>query len=112
LGSYIKLNPAGFTGTTSNMQILATFTTLPIGVYILTAGVYINTTPYSTNIQFGLDGTTQNGDLQNVLSVSGAVGGVVRLTSIWVQTSAVNIYFSVSGIFLFQNITASYVRIG
>jgi hypothetical protein len=111
LGSYEILTPGNVVGATINMNILGTLTSLPIGVYILFGSVYINSTPYASNIQFGLDGTTQNGNLQNVLSVYGAAGGVVRITVVWAQTSAVNVYFSAVGQFNFNNISVSYLRI-
>ena len=94
------------------MQIMATYTALPVGVYILSAGMYINSSPFATNIQFGLDGVNQNTNLQHLLSVANNNSAVVRLTTIWAQTTAVNVYFSAAGFFNFQNIAASYVRIG
>jgi len=93
------------------MQILGTFTSLPIGVYILFGNTYINSTPFNSNIQFGIDGTTQNGSLENILSVTSSTSGVVRLTVLWIQTSAVNVFFSASGIFNFQSTYVSYLRI-
>jgi len=92
------------------MQILATFTALPIGVYILVGSTYINTT-FSSNVQFGLNGTTQNGNLQNILSTSSTNNGVLRITGVWIQTSAVDVYFSASGLYSFQNIAFTYLRI-
>ena len=94
------------------MNILATFTALPIGIYILTGNTYITTAPFASNIQFGLNGTTQNGNLQNLLSTAGTVATVTRITLVWFQTSAVNVFFSGSGNLSFENIAVSYVRIG
>jgi hypothetical protein len=92
------------------MQILATFTALPIGVYILVGSVYINNIPFATNLQFGLNGTNQNGNLQNIQAVSGS-DAVARIVVLWPQTSAVNVYFSAVGTFNFNNINISYLRI-
>lgn len=95
------------------MNSLVTLTSLPIGVYILNASTYINNAGYASNLQFGLDGTTQNGNLQNIISCANiSQAQVVRITVLWIQTSAVNVYFSASGAYNFQNIYASYVRIG
>ena len=111
MGSYEILTPANVTGS-GGMNILATFTALPIGIYILTGNIYITTSPFSSNIQFGVNGTTQNGNLQNLLSTTGTLASVVRITVVWFQTSAVNVFFSGSGSNSFENIAASYVRIG
>ena len=93
------------------MQIIATFTALPPGVYILFGSVYINSTPFTSNIQFGTNGTVQNSDLQNIASVTSSASAVVRLTGLWVQSSAINVYFSAAGVYNFQNIGFYYVRI-
>ncbi len=99
------------TGAQVTMNILATFTNLPIGVYILSGSVYINAV-FNSNLQFGLNGTTQNSNLQNIVSVGSTTnGGVFIITTTWIQTSAVNVFFSASGQYTFQNIAASYIRI-
>lgn len=109
MGSYEILTPANVSGV-AGMQPLASFTALPIGVYILNGSTFINNA-YNSNLQFGLNGTTQNGDLQNLLAVSSSVAGIVRLTALWVQTSAVNVFFSGTGSNNFQFISFSYLRI-
>jgi hypothetical protein len=111
LGSYEIGTPANIVGPGSGMNLIATYTLLPIGVYILNANVYITSFPFSSNIQFGLNATIQNPNLQNLLSTTGTVATVVRLTSLWVQTSAVDVYFSCSGQYNFHNIAISYLRI-
>jgi len=110
LGSYQILTTGTITGT-GGMNSLITLPVLPIGVYILTGSIFITSTPYSSNIQFGLNGTTQNSNLQNILSTSGSVAGLVRINVMWVQTSAVNVYFSAGGSATFESISASYLRI-
>ncbi len=106
------MNTAGpITGAVISMNILSTFTNLPIGIYILTGSVYINSV-FNSNLQFGLNGTTQNGNLQNIVTVGSTTnGGVYMITTTWIQAAAVNVYFSASGQFTFQNIAASYIRI-
>ena len=71
--------------------------------------MYINTT-YTVALQFGLNGTVQNGNLQNLTGLNG-VDNLARITGVWIQTSAVDVYFSASGLYSFQNIAFTYLRI-
>ena len=91
---------------------MITFTNLPIGVYILSGSIFANTSGYSLNLQFGLDGVNQNSPLANMQQYSHpSSGGVNLLTVVWFQTSVVNVYFSAGGVATYQGIRASYVRI-
>jgi hypothetical protein len=97
------------------MTTLATFTNLPIGIYILNGSTYVNTSgsAFGVNMQFGTSAGIQNGNLQNLQTYSYAAGSVIMLTTIWIQTSVVNVYFSASGsaAYPFENICATYLRI-
>ncbi len=62
-------------------------------------------------MQFGLNPTVQNANLQNLSSHNNPNGAVVMLTTIWVQTSAVLVHFSAIGVATYQGISATYVRI-
>ena len=110
MGSYQILTTGSIVGT-GGMNLLITIPELPIGVYILIGSIFITSAPYSSNIQFGLNGTTQNSNLQNISSASSSVAGLVRITVLWIQTSAVNVYFSAGGSATFESISASYLRI-
>lgn len=73
--------------------------------------MFANTPSFSVNLQFGPAPTTQNTGLVNLCGFSNASNQVISFTTIYVQTTVSNVYFSAAGPATYQYVQAKYVRI-
>jgi hypothetical protein len=111
LGSYGYGTGSGVSAGTTSYQALVTFTNLPIGIYIFNGSMFANTANFAINLQFGPAPTTQNTGLVNLCAYTGAVAGVISLTTIYIQTAVADVYFSAVGNATYQFVQARYFRI-
>lgn len=111
LGSYGFGTNTSVSSGTASYQALVTFTNLPIGIYIFNGGIFANTSGFSVNLQFGPAPTTQNSGLVNLCGYSGSAATVISFTTIYIQTTVSNVYFSAAGVATYQFVQARYVRI-
>jgi hypothetical protein len=111
LGSYGFGTGSGVSSGTSDYQALVTFTNLPIGIYIFNGSMFANTANFRVGLQFGPAPTTQNSGLVNICSFYNTNASVISFTTIYVQTTVSNVYFSASGIATYQFVQARYARI-
>jgi hypothetical protein len=73
--------------------------------------MFANTSPFEVTLQFGPAPTTQNTGLVNLASFGNTTAKIILLTTIYVQTTVSNVYFSASGIATYQFVQARYARI-
>jgi hypothetical protein len=73
--------------------------------------MFANTSNFAVNLQFGPSPTTQNIGLVNLCGFSAAVASVISFTTIYIQTSVSDVYFSAVGNATYQFVHARYVRI-
>ena len=111
IGYRFQDHPANFTMTGTALQNMYTFTSLPIGVYILQVQAYCNTTNYNVNISYSATSASQ--DNTQTITVQGALDAQFNFLNVWTQGTASNIYIVVSAnkSIPFQLIYMTYTRI-
>ena len=111
IGYRFQDHPANFTMIGTALQNMYTFTSLPIGVYILQVQAYCNTTNYNVNISYSATSASQ--DNTQTITMQGALDAQFNFLNVWTQGTASNIYIVVSAnkSIPFQLIYMTYTRI-
>ena len=112
IGYRFQYNPANFTMTGTSTQNVYTFSSLPIGVYILQAQLLVNNTNY--NVNFGFSATSATQDTSQITTSQGVAAGHVNLSTVWKQSTVSNIYVIISSTtiaYTLQYIYMTYTRI-